>query len=170
MPSVIQNTTSEHLSWRSSAHAPRSEGYALFWRHGQDDRFTIRPARDTLSEGGWKVTSYDPVIPEHVLSLSLNGRPTTTDGAPPSRPPASTRRRRTPAGRGRTTPTSRGVYTELAPFPSMTNWTAFMNGLEAGEFRGDATTGQGADARQAAVFIHDFVSDHLPVTVTFETA
>lgn len=379
-------TTSDHLSWRSSAHAPRAEGCALFWRHGQDDRFTIRRARDTLSEGGWKVDSYDPEIPKHVISLSLRGRPTRIDDAPPpgivatagfdpaapdagwtwsNYPDVSKyagnmprwHRSRRPAwatidlegdngpvpivgfhaasaaglaeigtyvsglarelyalpeeagvvatdkavgggdynvsssdagawasayrsyheaigagadtGAGmtalstdtapvRTTIALRaslhgkpigdpiesddladyrrgaidnifdrgltngdrdvkllpddlltgGVYTgtllrrwvapmqavelgadEVDPllgprdwkgggrrrrlvqlFPNMTDWTAFMNGLQAGEFRGDVATGQGADARQAAVFIHDFVSDHLPVMVTFDTA
>lgn len=58
---------------------------------------------------------------------------------------------------------------KLVPsFANMTDWTAFTRAINRGYFRGDWTTGQGADARGAAVFTHDFVSDHLPVCVDFD--
>jgi hypothetical protein len=54
-------------------------------------------------------------------------------------------------------------------FPSMTKWKEFLAGVQQGYFTGDAKTGIG-DARNASVFTHDFVSDHLPVVVEFDVA
>ncbi len=53
-------------------------------------------------------------------------------------------------------------------YSHMTDWTAFLAGIRRGYFRGNPATGRGAEAREAAVFIHDFVSDHLPLYVELD--
>jgi hypothetical protein len=52
-------------------------------------------------------------------------------------------------------------------FPNMTNWNLFLRGIRIGRFEGDHDTDTGG-ARSAAEFIHDFVSDHLPLIVEFD--
>jgi hypothetical protein len=63
-----------------------------------------------------------------------------------------------------------GAFGALEPvFPNMTDWNRFLTGIQQGFFLGDPDTGAG-DARSAAVFVHDFVSDHLPLYVEFDVA
>jgi hypothetical protein len=58
--------------------------------------------------------------------------------------------------------------TEYLPiFSNMTNWSLFLRGIRIGRFEGDHDTDTGG-ARSAAEFIHDFVSDHLPLIVEFD--
>jgi hypothetical protein len=54
-------------------------------------------------------------------------------------------------------------------FPHMINWQYFIRGLRRGDFSGDWDSDTGG-ARSAATFIHDFISDHLPVYVEFDIA
>jgi hypothetical protein len=58
----------------------------------------------------------------------------------------------------------------IQAYPSMTNWTAFKAAVTRGDFTGAPATGIGTEAREAAIFVHDFVSDHLPVYVSFDIA
>jgi hypothetical protein len=63
-----------------------------------------------------------------------------------------------------------GAHGALEPvFPNMTNWSVFLQGIQRGYFVGEPSTGQG-DARSAAVFVHDFVSDHLPLVLELDVA
>jgi hypothetical protein len=66
--------TRDQLSWRGSRHAQREEGYAVFWRNSQTDRFTMQDAREPLSEGGWTVKRYKTPAPRHAIELTLRGR------------------------------------------------------------------------------------------------
>jgi len=52
-------------------------------------------------------------------------------------------------------------------FSNMTNWNLFLRGIRIGRFEGDHDTDTGG-ARSAAEFIHDFVSDHLPLIIEFD--
>ena len=52
-------------------------------------------------------------------------------------------------------------------FSNMTNWNLFLRGIRIGRFEGNHDTDTGG-ARSAAEFIHDFVSDHLPLIIEFD--
>lgn len=63
----------------------------------------------------------------------------------------------------------RGVWRLVPVFPSMTDYDAFRRGLQNGGFDGDPATGIGLEARECAIFIHDFISDHFPMVMEFRT-
>jgi hypothetical protein len=67
-------------------------------------------------------------------------------------------------------PITRKRVTTLEPkFPNMINWQYFIAGLQQGNFTGNWNSQTGG-ARSAAMFIHDFISDHLPVYLEFDIA
>jgi hypothetical protein len=63
----------------------------------------------------------------------------------------------------------KGVTTLVPQFPNMINWRYFIEGLRQGNFTGNWNSETGG-ARSAAMFIHDFISDHLPLYVEFDIA
>jgi hypothetical protein len=63
----------------------------------------------------------------------------------------------------------KGVTTLEPQFKNMINWQYFIAGLQQGSFTGNWNSQTGG-ARSAAMFIHDFISDHLPVFVEFDVA
>jgi Endonuclease/Exonuclease/phosphatase family len=65
--------------------------------------------------------------------------------------------------------TRKRVRTLEPKFPNMINWQYFIAGLHQGNFTGNWNSETGG-ARSAAMFIHDFISDHLPVFVEFDIA
>jgi hypothetical protein len=50
----------------------------------------------------------------------------------------------------------------------MTDWEDFLASVKVGSFTGDFQSGDGPGARSAAIFTHDFVSDHLPLIAEFD--
>ena len=60
--------SSATLSWRGGAgESPRLEGYALFWRSNQPEKYALVPARNNCSEGS------APGPPGHYLELVTEG-------------------------------------------------------------------------------------------------